>query len=787
MELYRNGLKLTATIGLDESRGSVNVPVRLLHNEKDKYLNYTEQIHIRYLFDNQVKEEILPTNDNGFYIPGKPLSHDGPIELAVHLINGDIELVTNELSFVVKNAPNGTTQVDPSEFTWQQLVDQYVNAKLDTFANKLDLSKFEETVNGSIENQSQNIESFKTEVNANLFNQDKKITDLQNTTKVSLDSQNTKIDNFKSEVNTSLSNQNTSINQTTSAQNSKITTLESRMDTFTRLSEGSTTGDAELQDIRVGANGITYDTAGNAVRGQYSQLKEDLVELADLKVNLKNITKPEGYLLYNKKVNIPSGKYRFIFDILFSGNNKTGTIYFRDSNENNVKIKDIPNNKFVFDEEIEFSDNVSIINIWINSNATLNTFKIYGKNSDVERLKGNISELETEITNVLYKDIKFPSQGYYIGNDGSIQGNENFGFTLKMPALPLTDYFFTESCWVAEYDENEVFIKTTVEVPKNSKFTTQSNTKYIVLSVDKSVQNELVVAINYPYKSWEYNFDKITDIEKEIGSIGKTYTVGATNCDFTSVTACVKKAIKTYNSIVYIEQGEYDLIEEAKALYGECFFDNMTSDYYGIQLEHGIHLVISQNATLRFEYNGNNNYVLENVAMFAPGNGDFTIEGGTLIAKNSRYIIHDEKGSHTDRYTHKFERINMYCDNRNNPFGFNQCIGGGLGENGDIVIKDCFFKSEFTENETDKIAVSYHNTWGTVHGYAKSNIVFSGNYIEGKGTLQISYLGDYDTITNCLISNNSFGSEPIFKKEVSDDSNTKVNMRMIMFNNEIRQ
>ena len=94
-----------------------------------------------------------------------------------------------------------------------------------------------------------------------------------------------------------------------------------------------------------------------------NSLKEDLDELVDLKVNLKNITKPEGYLLYNKKVNIPSGKYRFIFDILFSGNNKTGTIYFQDSNGNDVKTKDIPNNKFVFDEEIEFSDNVSIITI----------------------------------------------------------------------------------------------------------------------------------------------------------------------------------------------------------------------------------------------------------------------------------------------------------------------------------------------------------------------------------------------------------------------------------------
>ena len=270
MELYRKELKLAVIKGLDESRGSSNVPIKLTHDTSDEYINYTEQIHIRYLFDNQVKEEILPTNDNGFYIPGKPLSHDGPIELAVHLINGNIELVTNELSFVVKNAPNGTTQVDPSEFTWQQLVDQYVNAKLETFADKADMNKF------------------KDDVNANLSNQDKKITDLQTTTEASLDSQNNKIDNFKSEVNTSLSNQNTSINQTTSAQNSKITTLESRMDTFTSLSEGSTTGDAELKDIRVGANGITYNNAGDAVRVQYSQLKEDLVNERNRAISVEN-------------------------------------------------------------------------------------------------------------------------------------------------------------------------------------------------------------------------------------------------------------------------------------------------------------------------------------------------------------------------------------------------------------------------------------------------------------------------------------------------------------------
>lgn len=62
----------------------------------------------------------------------------------------------------------------------------------------------------------------------------------------------------------------------TNDQTERIAVLETRMDSFVHLAEGSTTGDAELIDGRIDASGETFDTIGDAIRAQVTGLKTEL-------------------------------------------------------------------------------------------------------------------------------------------------------------------------------------------------------------------------------------------------------------------------------------------------------------------------------------------------------------------------------------------------------------------------------------------------------------------------------------------------------------------------------
>ncbi|EGP5093494.1 hypothetical protein DSH86_11850 [Enterococcus faecium] len=314
-------MKLVRKNGIPQSLPEgTTVPIRLIFKSATAEDGYGKHDYLATVEDpvNGIVSIVLEDNILGYV---------GTVEGSVYIdFPNDRSLDTaGRFTFDIKRSP-----IDDST---PELEDYYFNG----FSQTID--KIEKILADGKQEIDQKIAESETQIDAKLKDTNDKITKANQdvaTLNTNIDKANDRIDQANQEIDKVLSGANEfrtdidtlKINKADKtfvtaqlaqkADDSALDVERKRIDAFTSLSEGSTTGDAELIDARIGYDGVVYESAGDSVRKQTLKLNKNLKTLAENGVI--TLEAYGGFVRADMYDGIlsPSIKYRVSSDTIFA-------------------------------------------------------------------------------------------------------------------------------------------------------------------------------------------------------------------------------------------------------------------------------------------------------------------------------------------------------------------------------------------------------------------------------------------------------------------------------------
>lgn len=512
------------------------------------------------------------------------------------------------------------------------------------------------------------------------------------------------------------------------------TALDARMGA---IEKGDWPEEAEILGIRTDVNGKSYETAGDAVRGQindvYANINQYMHEYA---IDITSVTNTI-YVKAGETIRVVIESIRGRVNIYTDGH--SGDLYGREVAKAGV-----------FEYQTTYSGLIRFYPFLINEEGLPSVVgsiciksRIDETNDKIEGLINAGSYLEQTKINSLQIKTKYVKDSMEL-NDYSFNFRAGDDVKNWRDRISGTSGVARNTAPVRIRNNDGSLVYPSLRIQNGQTIGSQNAVcaymfdkqgKYLrhVTYADYKTRglifedDEYFAILNsYPtvqdFTSWLWKVEDNIDIEWL--NKGKVYTVGVGK-DFPTFTSMlIALENDTTEKTVYVDGGVYDIYQEI----GGDEFINSIVDPSALNWRDVNHLLPSNttligkgNVVLKFEPTAAQIKSQSMAFLFSPLNvsGNCHVENITIRSKNCRYSLHDECSGKPeyDGISHEF--VNVKCYHNPETYGIQHAYGAGHSKNSRYLFKDCVFKCtkggkpwsshDWAKNDNETTSITFEN------------------------------------------------------------------------------